>query len=135
MNQPQQARPYSGGAVHTATTYALVAATAALAALVGVAGALWLRQRQWATDTSSSSSPDSGSQGDHVDDDGDVHAEDADGAHEEGWAQSRAAVLAAAHAATWSINSGSPGGPHDSMHHTACQTRSHSSLVCVRVQV
>jgi hypothetical protein len=88
MNQQQQPRPYNGAAVYTATTYALVAATAALAALVGVAGALWLRQRQWATDASSSSG-DSGSQrGEQPDDDGDVHGEDADGAQEDGWVQS-----------------------------------------------
>jgi hypothetical protein len=116
MTQPQQARPYSGGAVYTATTYAMVAATAALAALVGVAGALWLRQRQWATDTLSSSSANSGSQGEHADDDGDVHAEDADGAHEEGWVQSRAAVLTTAHVVTWSTNSGSSDGAYDSTH-------------------
>jgi hypothetical protein len=89
MNQPQQPRSYSGAAVYTATTYALVAATAALAALVGVAGALWLRQRQRATDVSSSSG-DSGSQrGKHADDDGDVCGEDADGTQEEGWVQYR----------------------------------------------
>lgn len=85
MIQPQQPRPYSGAAVYTTTTYALVAATAALAALVGVAGALWLRQRQWASDTSSSSSAGSGSpRGVQAGDNDDVRGEDADGTLEEG---------------------------------------------------
>lgn len=85
MNQPQQARTYTGHGANTATTYALVAATAALAALVGVAGALWLRHRQWGAATPPSSQ-DSGSprgrQGDdngNDDADGDEHAEREEG--------------------------------------------------------
>lgn len=74
MNQPQQARPYSGAGVNTATTYALVAATAALAALVGVAGALWLRQRQWAGATPPSSQSSGSPRGQYEQDNGDGRA-------------------------------------------------------------
>ena len=69
------------------------------AALAGVAGALWLRQRQWASDTSSSSSVESGSpRVVQADDNGDVRGEDADGALEEGWVQSGEAVRDQLHA-------------------------------------